>query len=119
MYKLLSEQTPDAVIDGLYFSPYHVEGVIEKYTMESPMRKPDIGMILEAQKKYDIDLSQSYFIGDTYDDIKCAESAGIKKILVKTGLGEISYRKCLDENLKIDFIAENLSEAVNFVAAGL
>jgi histidinol-phosphate phosphatase family protein len=119
MYSLLSEHNPNAIIDDLFFSPYHVDGIIEKYKIESPMRKPGIGMILAAKKKHDIDLSKSYFIGDTHEDMKTADNAGIKKILVMTGFGEIAYRKCLDEKLKIDFIAKNLLEAVNFITGGL
>jgi D-glycero-D-manno-heptose 1,7-bisphosphate phosphatase len=115
MYNLLAEHNPNAIIDDLYYSPYHVDGIIEKYKKQSTLRKPDIGMILEARKKHDINLSESYFIGDTYDDMKCGENAGTKRILVMTGFGEMAYRKCLDENLKIDFIASNLLEAVNFV----
>ena len=115
MYALLTEHNPDAIIDDLYYSPYHVDGIIEKYKKESTWRKPDIGMILEAQRKHNINLSESYFIGDTYEDMKCGDSAGTKKILVMTGYGKIAYKKCLDEKLKIDFIAKNLLEAVRFI----
>ena len=69
-------------------------------------------MILEARKKHDINLKTSYMIGDSYTDMKCGINAGIKNILVMTGYGKIAYKKCLDENLKIDFIASNLLEAV-------
>jgi D-glycero-D-manno-heptose 1,7-bisphosphate phosphatase len=72
-------------------------------------------MILDAQKKHDIDLNASYMIGDSYTDIKCGNNAGLKNILVMTGYGKIAYRKCLDENLKIDFIASNLLEAVQHI----
>ena len=115
MYELLKEQNPLAMIDDLYYSPYFKEGIIEKFTIDSPTRKPDIGMILEAQKKYNIDLNASYMIGDSYTDMKCGINAGIKNILVMTGYGKIAYKKCLDENLKIDFIASNLLEAVQHI----
>jgi len=115
MFDLLTQHDPDAIIDDLYYSPYHVDGIIEKYKKESPWRKPGIGMILEAQKKHNVNLSESYFIGDTYEDMITAGNAGTKKILVMTGFGEIAYRKCLDEKLKIDFIAKDLLEAVNFI----
>ena len=115
MYDLLTQHHPDAIIDDLYYSPYHIDGIIEKFKIDSPMRKPGIGMVLEAQKKHNIDLSESYFVGDTYEDMQTAHKAGIKKILVMTGFGEIAYRKCLDEKLKINFIAKDLLEAVNFI----
>lgn len=115
MYRLLKDEDTDAIIDDFYFSPYHVEGVIEEFKKESPMRKPGIGMILEAKEKYNIDIEESFLIGDSYSDMKCAENAGIKRILVLTGYGEIALRKCLDEGLKINFIADKLIDAVKFI----
>lgn len=115
MYDLLSEENPDAIIDDLFYSPYHTEGVIEEFRKESETRKPDIGLILKAKKKHNIDLSGSYMIGDMFTDIQCGVNAGIKTILVKTGQGKIAYKKCLDEKLKIDFIADNLFEAVKLI----
>lgn len=115
MYDLLLSVNPGAKIDDLFYSPYHKDGIIEKYTTEHRSRKPDIGMILEAQKKHNIDLSSSYMIGDAFSDMQCGINAEIKNILVMTGYGKIAYKKCLDENLKIDFIASNLLEAVKYL----
>lgn len=115
MFDLLLSANNFAIVDDLFFSPYHKDGIIEEYKAEHPSRKPDIGMILEAQKKYNINLSKSYMIGDAYTDIKCGINAGTKNILVMTGYGKIAYKKCLDENLKIDFIASNLLDAVKYI----
>lgn len=115
MFDLLAEQNPEAVIDDLFYSPYHTEGIIEEFTKESDTRKPEIGMIIKAKEKHNIDLSGSYMIGDAFTDMQCGVKAGIKTILVKTGYGKIAYKKCLDEKLKIDFIADNLYEAVKLI----
>jgi D-glycero-D-manno-heptose 1,7-bisphosphate phosphatase len=115
MYDLLKEQNPEAVIDDLFFSPYHTDGLIEKYKISSPYRKPGIAMITEAAAKHNINLKGSYLIGDSYSDIKCGLNAGTKTILVLTGYGKTAYKKCLDEKLKINFIADNLSEAVKYI----
>jgi D-glycero-D-manno-heptose 1,7-bisphosphate phosphatase len=48
-------------------------------------RKPEPGMILEAQKKWDIDLSKSYLVGDRASDIEAAHRAGCHGILVGEG----------------------------------
>lgn len=45
-------------------------------------RKPRPGLLFQAQKEYDLDLSQIYFIGDDERDAQAAESAGCKSILV-------------------------------------
>src|SRR4030095_953679 len=115
MLKLLKEENPEAVIDDLFYSPFNKDGVVEKYSIESSLRKPDIGMILEAKDKYNISLADSYMIGDAFTDMKCGSNAGINNILVMTGYGKVAYRKCLDENLKIDFIATNLLDAIHFI----
>ncbi len=115
MYRLLLESDSNAVIDDLFYCPYYKGGVVEKYKIDSPDRKPGIGMILEAQRKHNIDLSRSYMIGDSYTDMKTGINAGTKNILVLTGYGKMAYRKCLDEKLKIDFIADNLLEAVKYI----
>jgi D-glycero-D-manno-heptose 1,7-bisphosphate phosphatase len=115
MYELLKKQNHEALIDELYYSPYHEDGLIEKYKKASPYRKPGIGMITDAAAKHNISIEGSYLIGDSYSDIKCGLNAGTKTILVMTGYGKTAYKKCLDEKLKINFIADNLLEAVNYI----
>lgn len=115
MYDLLLESNPEAKVDDLFYSPYHKDGIIEEFKTDHPSRKPDIGMITEAKTKYDIDLSESYMIGDAYTDVKAGVNAGLKNILVETGYGKMAHKKCLDEQLKIDFIASNLLEAVQYI----
>ena len=63
-----------AYLDDIYICPHHPhKGYPEEnkeYKIECDCRKPKIGMILEAAKKYNIDLSESYIIGDTTIDIR-------------------------------------------------
>jgi histidinol phosphatase-like enzyme len=73
-------------------------------------------MILEAVSKFNIDLSSSYMIGDAFSDMQTGVNAGLHNILVETGYGKTAHRKCLDEKVKIDFIASNLNEAVKYIA---
>jgi phosphoglycolate phosphatase-like HAD superfamily hydrolase len=60
-------------------------------------------------------LSKSYFIGDSIVDMQCAENAGLKKILVKTGYGLNTVEKCKEMNIPVDFIAEGISEASEYI----
>jgi D-glycero-D-manno-heptose 1,7-bisphosphate phosphatase len=48
-------------------------------------RKPKPKLLLDASKEYDIDLSQSYMIGDRHSDVLTGINAGTKTIFVKTG----------------------------------
>lgn len=98
-------------VDDVFYCPHLSNGVIGKYSIECNCRKPRIGMILEAQKKYDIDLQHSYMIGDRASDIQLGENAGLKTILVNSGYG----LKRLEADVKPDYVCKDLKEAVGFV----
>ncbi|MBE2227649.1 MAG: HAD family hydrolase [Ignavibacteria bacterium] len=116
MYSLLLEADPEAAIDALYYSPYYKDGSVKEYSIEHNSRKPNTGMIVQAQKEHNIELKGSYMIGDSYSDMQTGINAGLINILVETGYGKTAQRKCLDEKVKIDFIASNLFDAVQYIA---
>lgn len=67
--------------DALYFAPYLPDS-------GHPWRKPGIGMLKAAQRRFNLDLSRSYIVGDRRSDIKCGRDAGCAAaILVRTGAG--------------------------------
>ncbi len=79
-------------------------------------RKPEPGMIFQAQKKYKIDLQFSCMIGDSVKDIECAKNAGCNfSILVKTGNGKKAEKLLAAKGIKPDFVANNLFEAVQWL----
>jgi D-glycero-D-manno-heptose 1,7-bisphosphate phosphatase len=55
-------------IAGFYYCPFHKNGVVEKYRADSDCRKPNPGMVLQAVRDFDIDLSQSLMVGDKESD---------------------------------------------------
>ena len=78
-----------AFIDGLFLCPHHTdrgfEGERIEYKIDCECRKPKAGLFVQAQKALNIDLSQSYMVGDSAIDIKAAENAGCKKaFLIET-----------------------------------
>ena len=103
------------LIDDIFFSPYHSDGIIEEFKIDHVDRKPNTGMIVKAINKYYIDIKKSWFVGDSYTDMLCANNAGLKKILVLTGYGKKHLKSCLDNNIKPEFIAENIYEASEFI----
>lgn len=103
------------LIDEYYFSPYHIDGVVPEFTGESEDRKPGTGMIEKAVKKYDIDLKESFLVGDSLVDMKAAENAGLRKILVKTGYGTKTCDECINNGITIDYFAEDLKDASNYI----
>ena len=74
-------------IDAFYHCPHHpIEGVGE-YRVNCDCRKGSPGMLLQAAREYDIDLSCSFMIGDKLADIEAGRAAGCRAILVRTGYG--------------------------------
>jgi len=78
-----------AFLDDVKFCPHHPDrGYPEEnpaYKIACHCRKPDIGMIEECVQKYNIDLSQSWLVGDTTVDIRTGKNAGCGTVLVLTG----------------------------------
>ena len=76
-----------AYLDGIYYCPHHphkgFEGEIPELKVECECRKPKPGMLLEAAKDFNIDLSQSWMIGDSDNDILAGENAGCFTARVK------------------------------------
>lgn len=76
----------DVDFDGIYFCPHHPEAVIEEYRQVCDCRKPQPGMLLQAQQELNIDMAASYMVGDKPEDMQAAIAAGVgTKVLVRTG----------------------------------
>ena len=77
-----------AYLDAIYFCPHHphsgYEGEVKALKIECDCRKPKPGMLLKAAKDLNIDLNQSYMVGDGENDIKAGKAAGCKTVLLNT-----------------------------------
>lgn len=71
-----------AVIDAVYFSPYHPEFGVGKYLKQSDCRKPAPGMLIRAAQENDIDLQKSILLGDNFSDIQAGINAGVKNLFI-------------------------------------
>lgn len=78
-----------AYIDALYYCPHHphkgYEGEVPELKIECDCRKPKPGMFLKAAKDFNIDLSQSWMIGDGENDVKAGKEAGCMTALMGEG----------------------------------
>jgi D-glycero-D-manno-heptose 1,7-bisphosphate phosphatase len=101
----------DAVLDAVYFCPHQPETGCD-------CRKPQPGMLLQAQRDLGIDLSQSFMIGDKYLDVGVGHAAGARSVLVLTGYGREELEKQKNDPDQPDFVAENLLEAVEAITSG-
>lgn len=77
-----------AFLDDIFICPHHpdkgFEGERSEYKIECNCRKPKPGLIINAAQKYNIDLSQSWIIGDDERDIIAGEAAGCHTTLIET-----------------------------------
>lgn len=72
-----------AFVDAIYVCPHHTdkgfEGERPEYKCNCDCRKPKPGLLLKAAKDFNIDLSESYMIGDSHRDVEAGENAGVKR----------------------------------------
>ena len=98
--KIINElANKNAKIDGVIACPHHPLAKEGKYKHKNhPCRKPNGGMFLVAKKLFKIDLKKSWMVGDKINDLKAANSKGLKQgFLVLTGYGK-------EEKEKINFL---------------
>ena len=74
-----------AFVDAIYVCPHHTdkgfEGERPEYKCNCDCRKPKPGLLLQASKDFNIDLSESYMIGDSHRDVEAGENAEVKKCI--------------------------------------
>ena len=104
-----------AYLDRIYVCPHHPDrgfpGERIELKIRCNCRKPEPGLILEAQKDLNIDLARSWYIGDSTADLGAAEKAGVSSILVETGHGGLDRRYPHEAR----FTVANVSDAVTFI----
>ena len=86
-----------AYIDGIYICPHHpdkgFEGERPEYKFDCDCRKPKPGLLLQAAKDFNIDLSQSIIIGDSSRDVEAGLNAGCKEsIQIETNECGVVFR---------------------------
>lgn len=104
-----------AFLNDIFFCPHHPHkgylSEVPELKIDCDCRKPKIGMIQRAADKYNIELTQSWFVGDTTMDIQTGINARMKTVLVKTGeAGKDGKYDVVPTSEK-----ENLLEAVQFI----
>jgi len=99
-------------LDKIYYCPYHPEGAIPKYRRESDWRKPQPGMLIAAAEELDIDLTESWLIGDSARDIDAGKSAGCKTILIQNA----AHNRTIEPGATApDYMAVNMKEVLNII----
>ena len=103
METLLGEE--GAYVDAIYYCPHHpdkgFEGERPEYKKICDCRKPKPGMLIKAAKDYNIDLKESWMIGDGLNDIEAGKAAGCRTALLKGNVKDYDYESLFEavENL--------------------
>ncbi len=105
-----------AYVDDIIYCPHHPDkGFPEEnvaYKIPCHCRKPDIGMIEACVAKFNIDLRQSWLIGDRTVDVQTGKNAGVRTILLETGAAGQDGKY----EAEPDLICSNLLEAAEYIA---
>jgi D,D-heptose 1,7-bisphosphate phosphatase len=70
---------------GFYFCPHHPEGRVAEYTKECFCRKPRPGMLFQAAREHNLNLANSWMVGDILDDVEAGHRAGVHTVLLDNG----------------------------------
>ena len=97
-----------AYLDAIYFCPHHphkgYEGERPELKFDCDCRKPKPGMLLKAAQDFNIDLAQSWMVGDGENDIKAGQNAGCQTALI----GSESYGQTVTVSSLKDFVERYL-----------
>ena len=97
-----------AYLDAIYFCPHHphkgYEGERPELKFDCDCRKPKPGMLLKAALDFNIDLAQSWMIGDGENDVKAGQNAGCRTALI----GNESYGQTVTVSSLKDFVEQYL-----------
>ena len=104
METLLGNQ--GAYLDSIYYCPHHpdsgFDGEVKELKIDCDCRKPKPGLLLKAAEELNIDVSQSWMIGDSKNDIIAGKSAGCKTSLI----GNEDYKQDITVDSLLTFVNE-------------
>ena len=112
MLELLTKK--GAHIDKIYYCPYFADGTVPEYAIESDLRKPEPGMLLQAADDLDLDLDASWMVGDSSRDIEAGQRAGCRTVRIRTPHDD-SVADDHQEAFQADYTVRNLVEAARVI----
>lgn len=84
-----------AYLDAIYYCPHHPHkgyaGEVPELKIDCGCRKPKPGMLLKAAEDFNIDLNQSYMVGDGENDVKAGMAAGCRSVLLSSSQNDEPY----------------------------
>jgi D-glycero-D-manno-heptose 1,7-bisphosphate phosphatase len=105
----------NASIDGIYYCPHYSFSTQSQYRKKCACRKPFTEMARQAALDMNIDLSESYMVGDKVEDILFGKNIRARSVLVLTGFGKRSLPELTAQGIEPDYVAQNVLDAVNWI----
>lgn len=107
-----------ARLDAIYYCAHHPSVGDKPYRFDCACRKPKPGLILLAAAELDVDLDESWMVGDRYSDIELARNAGVNSAFVLSGYGrgEWEHQRAAWKH-EPDLVSETLLAAVQQIVA--
>lgn len=102
-------------VDAIYYCPFHPEGTVEPYAVDSDLRKPKPGMLLKAAVELNLDLRRSWMVGDGARDIEAGMRAGCRTIRIRSSKAPGGDDKSSDDDVQADFTVRNVVEAARVI----
>ena len=102
----------NAFVDDFFYCPHLPGAEVERYNIVCDCRKPKPGMLLQAQRKYAVDLRRSFVVGDRCIDIAAGKAVGATTVMVSTGYGAQEILNCPNQP---DFFAHDLLDGVQYI----
>ena len=94
-------------IDAVFYCPHAADDGCD-------CRKPKTGMIEEIARRFSVDLSKVFGVGDALRDLQAFANAGCNPILVRTGKGDETSNLALPEGT---LVMADLAEAAQYIVA--
>ena len=95
-------------MDGIYYCPHHphrgYKGECAEFKINCECRKPKPGMLLKAARDFNIDLSASWMVGDSQNDVLAWINAGCNTVLI--GSSNENYGQTISVKSLLDFVNE-------------
>jgi D-glycero-D-manno-heptose 1,7-bisphosphate phosphatase len=99
-------------VDAFYYCPHLPQAANVRFAVRCLCRKPQPGLVRQAGRDRQIDLSQSWLVGDTLDDVEAGRRAGCRTVLVDTG-SETEW--CLAQYRQPHYLAGSLRQAAQLI----
>lgn len=106
-----------AALDAIYYCAHHPSVGEAPYRLDCDCRKPKPGLLQRAAHEFNIDLANSWMVGDRYSDLELAVNAGVKSVLVLSGYGRGEWEHHSQNwTIQPDLVAEDLGQAARLLS---